>query len=186
MNGRKREEKREEREDESKRKSERSELRPPDTSTLPPPLTLPTLISQTSLNTLQIPTFNNILCNTLSTIRPTFPSTLIQNSLCTYFHTTHSITITRVCTSRIELSTASFRDAEHITPFTSTVGNRHFVNSRSSGTCLKDITFNTVIVDVCLDVDTIHRAYIEHLIESVAWLTSARCVERLIEVRCSL
>lgn len=36
MNGRKREEDREEREDESKGKSERSELRPPDTSTLPP------------------------------------------------------------------------------------------------------------------------------------------------------
>lgn len=34
MNGRKREEEREEREDESKDESERSELRPPDTSTL--------------------------------------------------------------------------------------------------------------------------------------------------------
>lgn len=88
MNGRKREEDREEREDESKGKSERSELRPPDTSTLPPPLTLPTLITQTSLNTIQNTTFHNILCNTLNTICPTLFFNTYSKFTLNYLHNT--------------------------------------------------------------------------------------------------
>lgn len=113
-------------------------------------------------------------------------STLTRSSTCVYFDTTQSTTITCVCTARIESSTASFLEAEHTTPFTSTVGNNPFANKSNSGTCVNDTTFNTVIVVVGLNVDIIHRAYFEHLIESVTGLTSARCVERLIEVRCSL
>ena len=149
MNGRKREEKREEREDESKGKSERSELRPPDTSTLPLPLNTH---STPTLNPTQIPTIYSTQNTILSTIRPTFLSTLIQISLY-IIYTTHNITTNRLdfldCSS---FSTDSRFDAEHIIPFASTLGRSPFRNDNNSGTCVSSVTFNIVIVVYRLDV----------------------------------
>lgn len=117
MNGRKRNDYSGKREDERERKSERSELRPPDTSTLPPPLTLPTLITQTSLNTIQNTIFHNILCNTLNTICATLFSTLTRSSTSTFLYTIYSNTTIFSFRLSSSSSTEFTLEAEHVTPF---------------------------------------------------------------------
>lgn len=94
MNGRKRNDYYKRESEKSKGKSERSELRPPDTSTLSSSSTLPTLISQTSLNPTQIPTIYSTQNTILSTISTTFLLTLTRSSISAYFDTTQSTTIT--------------------------------------------------------------------------------------------
>ena len=178
MNGRKRNDYYKRESEKNKRNSERSELRPPNTYTLPSLLTLLNSISPTSLNFIK----NTILCSTqltlqntiLSTFRLTLIQTLTYTSLCT-IHTTHNITTNRLvfllCSS---LSTDSFLDAEHIIPFTSIVGNDSFVNVKNSGTCSIDLTLNTVIIVYRLDVVNTIQFNIgliaKHLLESAAQL----------------
>lgn len=156
MNGRKRNDYYKRESEKSKGNSERSELRPPNTSTLPSLLPLINTFSPASLNN----TKNTILCLTqivlqntiLSTISCTFLQILIQSSLCT-IHTTHNITTNRLvfllCSS---LSTDSLLESLQIIPFTSIVGNDSFANVKNSGTWSKDLTFNTVIIVYRLDV----------------------------------
>lgn len=103
MNGRKREEKREEREDESKGKSERSELRPPDTSTLSSLLTLLNSISPTKLKTLICTSFN-------STLYTTYSNTIIFS-----FRLSNSS------------STECTLEAEHTIPFSFTFGTTEII-----------------------------------------------------------
>lgn len=152
MNGRKRNDYYKRESEKSKGNSDRRELRPPDTSTLISLLTLLNSISPPTLNSPQFPTTHSTLNNTLSTIRPTFLSTLTRSSLCT-IHTTHNITTNRLvfldCSS---LSTDSFLEEEQITPFASTFGRSPFRNDNSSGTCDSSVTFNIVIVIYSLDV----------------------------------
>lgn len=189
MNGRKREEEREKREESGERNSERSELRPPDTSTLPPPLTLPTLITQTSLNIIQNTTFHNILCNTLNTICPTLFSTLTRNYITILFptfttiHTTNTIATNSFSLRLFNSFITDFSlENEHTTDFTSVLGKTLNTNSTDSCNCSNLAYFIDGIVVTCLVIN--HRT--EHLQESVTRLTSARLVEHLIEVRCSL
>lgn len=142
MNGRKREEKRGKRKEKRERKSERSELRPPDTSTLPPPLTLPTLITQTSLNTILFPTFITIhTTNTIAT--NSFPLRLFNS-----FITDFSL------------------ENEHTTDFTSVLGKTLNTNSTDSCNCSNLAYLIDGIVVTCL---VINRCT-EHLQESVVQL----------------
>lgn len=98
MNGRKREERSGKREDESKSKSERSELRPPDTSTLSSLLTLLNSISPTKLKTLICTSFTSTLY------------TIYSNTTIFSFRLSSSSSIE--CTL----------EAEHVTPFSFTFG----------------------------------------------------------------
>lgn len=98
MNGRKREEEREEREDESKGKSERSEIRPPDTSTLSSLLTLLNSISPTKLKTLICTSFTSTLY------------TIYSNTTIFYLRLSSSS------------STECTLEAEHVTHFSFTFG----------------------------------------------------------------
>lgn len=97
MNGRKREEEREEREDESKGKSERSELRPPDTSTL------------------------------LNSISPTTLKTLICTSFTSTLYTIYSNTTIFSFLLSSSSSTAFTLEAEHVTPFSFTFGTTEII-----------------------------------------------------------
>lgn len=128
MNGRKRNDYYKRESEKSKGNSERSELRPPNTSTLP------------------------CLIPPLNTYCPTYLTTFL-NTISNIIHTTHNITTNRLdfrlCSS---LSTDSLLEALQITPFTSTVGNDSFANDKNSGTWSKDLTFNTVIIVYRLDV----------------------------------
>ena len=96
MNGRKREEER-------GKKSERSELRPPDTSTLPPLLTLLNSISPTKLKTLICTSFTSTLYTTYS--NTTIFSFRLSNSS----------------------STECTLEAEHVTPFSFTFGTTEII-----------------------------------------------------------
>ena len=98
MNGRKREEKRGKREKSGERNSERSELRPPDTSTLPSLLTLLNSISPTKLKTLICTSFNSTLY-TIYSNTTIFSFRLLSSS-----------------------STECTLEAEHVTPFSFTFG----------------------------------------------------------------
>lgn len=98
MNGRKREEEREKRGKEGERKSERSELRPPDTSTLISLLTLLNSISPTKLKTLICTSFTSTLY------------TIYNNTTIFSFRLSSSS------------STECTLEAEHVTPFSFTFG----------------------------------------------------------------
>lgn len=104
MNGRKREEKRGKREESGERKSERSELRPPDTSTLSSLLTL------------------------LNSISPTKFKTLICTSFTSTLYTIYSNTTIFSFLLSSSSSTECTLEAEHVTPFSftfSAIGIQH-------------------------------------------------------------
>ena len=103
MNGRKREEERGKREDERERKSERSELRPPDTSTLISLLTLLNSISPTKLKTLICTSFTSTLY------------TIYSNTTMFSFRLSSSS------------STECTLEAEHVTPFSFTFGTTEII-----------------------------------------------------------
>lgn len=98
MNGRKRDDYYKEREDWGKRKSERSELRPPNTSTLSSLLTLLNSISPTKLKTLICTSFTSTLY------------TIYSNTTIFSFRLSSSS------------STEFTLEAEHVTPFSFTFG----------------------------------------------------------------
>lgn len=100
MNGRKRNEKREEREDESKGKSERSELRPPDTSTI---------------------------SSLLNSISPTKLKTLICTSFTSTLYTIYSNTTIFSFRLSSSSSTECTLEAEHVTPFSFTFGTTEII-----------------------------------------------------------
>lgn len=127
MNGRKREEKREEREDESKRKSERSELRPPDTSTLPPLITLSNTYYTPTLNPTQFPTICSTQNTILSTICPTFLSTFTRSYTSTFLYTIYSNTTIFSFRLSSSSSTECTLEAEHVTPFSFTFGTTEII-----------------------------------------------------------
>lgn len=126
MNGRKREEKREKREKSGERNSERSELRPPDTSTLPPPSTLPTLLIQTSLNNTNNTIFYIIQITIQNTSLSTISNTSLQNTYFNvYFITPYTIYSNTTIFSFLLSSSSSTEctlEAEHTTPFSFTFG----------------------------------------------------------------
>lgn len=98
MNGRKRNDYSGKRGKERERKSERSEIRPPDTSTLPSLLTL------------------------LNSISPTKLKTLICTSFTSTFYTTYSNTTIFSFRLSSSSSTECTLEAEHTTPFSFTFG----------------------------------------------------------------
>lgn len=107
------------------------ELRPTNTSTLPYQIS--------SINT-----YIYFIIQHLSHF--TFP-TIGSNTIISTIHTTYNNTINRLdFRFSSSLITDSFLDAEHIIPFTSTVGNVSFANDRNSGTCVTVLTFNIVII----------------------------------------
>lgn len=157
-----------------------------------------------------IPFFTSSTTITFSTITSHFSSSLTRSSTSIYnTHITYNITnisCSLLCSSSI---TSCTFDLEHTTPFVSIVGVKLLqIQSVISCASINDVTIH--IIGLCIlysgsinkcstlkvlfifivvyfsYVDTIHRAYFEHLQESVTGLTSARCVEHLIEVRCSL
>lgn len=157
-----------------------------------------------------IPFFTHSTTIIFSTITSHFSSSRIRSSTSIYnTYITYNITnisCSLLCSSSI---TSCTFDLEHTTPFVSIVGvkplQRQSVISCASindvtihiiGLCIlysgsihKCSTLKVLFVFIVVYfsyVNTIHRANIEHLQESVAGLTSARCVEHLIEVRCSL
>lgn len=103
MNGRKREEERGKREESGERKSERSELRPPDTSTLISLITLLNSISNTNLKTLICTSFNSTLY------------TIYSNTTIFSFRLSSSS------------STECTLEAEHVTPFSFTFGTTEII-----------------------------------------------------------
>lgn len=82
MNGRKRNDYYKRESEKSKGNSERSELSPPNTSTLTSPSTLPTLLIQTSLNNTNNTIFYIIQITIQNTSLSTISTTSLQN---TYF-----------------------------------------------------------------------------------------------------
>ena len=103
MNGRKRNDYIRESEDWGERKSERSELRPPDTSTLSSLITLLNSISPTKLKTLICTSFN-------STLYTTYSNTIIFSF--------------RLSSSS---STECTLEAEQVTPFSFTFGTTEII-----------------------------------------------------------
>lgn len=103
MNGRKRNDYIRESEDWGERKSERSELRPPDTSTLTSLLTLPNYISPTKLKTLICTSFTSTLY------------TIYSNTIIFSFRLSSSS------------STECTLEAEHVTPFSFTFGTTEII-----------------------------------------------------------
>jgi hypothetical protein len=127
MNGRKRDEEREEREDESKGKSERSELRPPDTSALISLLTLSNTYYTPTLNPTQFPNICSTQNTILSTICPTFLSTLTRSYTSTFLYTTYSNTTIFSFRLSSSSNTECTLEAEHVTPFSFTFGTTEII-----------------------------------------------------------
>ena len=157
-----------------------------------------------------IPFFTSSTTITFSTITSHFSSSLTRSS--TSVHNTYitynitNISCSLLCSSSI---TSCTFDLEHTTPFVSIVGVKPLQRqSVISCTSINDVTIHIIglcilysgsinkcstlkvlfvfIVIYRLVNDVCYRANAQHLQESVAGLTSARCVEHLIEVRCSL
>lgn len=131
MNGRKRNDYYKRESEKSKENSERSELRPPNTSTLPPPSTLPTLLIQTSLNNTNNTIFYIIQITIQNTSLSTISNTSLQN---TYFNVHFTISYTTYSNTTIfsfRLSSSSSTDctleAEHVTPFSFTFGTTEII-----------------------------------------------------------
>lgn len=194
MNGRKREEERGKREESGERNTRRRRVSHHDAYLLP-------TLNNTILYSFYYHYFSTITSHFSSSL--TRSSTSIYNTYITYNIT--NISCSLLCSSSI---TSCTFDLEHTTPFVSIVGVKPLQRqSVISCTSINDVTIH--IIGLCIlysgsinkcftlnlflfiviyfsYVDIIHRAYFEHLQESVAGLTSARCVEHLIEVRCSL
>ena len=154
--------------------------------------------------------FTSSTTTAFSTITSHFSSSLTRSSTSIYnTYITYNITnisCSLLCSSSI---TSCTFDLEHTTPFVSIVGVKPLQRqSVISCTSINDVTIHIIglcilysgsinkcstlkvlfvfIVIYRLVNDVCYRANAQHLQESVAGLTSARCVEHLIEVRCSL
>lgn len=117
--------------------------------------------------------FSTLIRNYITILFPTF----------TTIHTTNTIATNSFSLRLFNSFITDFSlENEHTTDFTSVLGKTLNTNSTDSCNCSNLAYFIDGIVVTCLVIN--HRT--EHLQESVTRLTSARLVEHLIEVRCSL
>ena len=109
--------------------------------------------------------------------------TTVHNTYTTYSIT--NISCSLLCSSS---TTSCTFDLEHTTPFVSIVGVKPIQRqSVISCTSINDVTIHIIGLFLFIIIYRLVINYCtEHLQESVTRLTSARLVEHLIEVRCSL
>lgn len=126
MNGRKRNDYHNKDSEKSKGNSERSELRPPDTSTLTHLSTLLTLLIQTSLNNTNNTIFYIIQITIQNTSLSTISNTFLKTLICTSFNSTLYTIYSNTTIFSFRLSSSSSTEctleAEHVTPFNFTFG----------------------------------------------------------------